>query len=66
MLLYPERGLLLNRTGGGIVRLCDGARTLEDIAGELARLHDRAGEDLLGEVVAFAERLRSRGLLEEP
>jgi pyrroloquinoline quinone biosynthesis protein D len=56
LLLYPERGLLLNDSAGAIVRLVDGRRTVEEIAGEL---HAPA-ED----VVAFLERLSERGLVE--
>ena len=56
LLLYPERGLLLNDSAGAIVRLVDGRRTVEEIAGEL-----RAPA---ADVTAFLERLSERGLVE--
>ena len=41
MLLYPERGLVLNATGADIVQLCTGERTVgaivEQLAGKYAR-----------------------------
>jgi coenzyme PQQ biosynthesis protein PqqD len=56
LLLYPERGLLLNDSAGAILKLVDGQRTVEEIATEL-----RAPA---AEVAAFLERLSERGLVE--
>jgi pyrroloquinoline quinone biosynthesis protein D len=56
LLLYPERGLLLNDSAGAILRLVDGRRTVGEIAGELAAPP--------AEIVAFLERLSERGLVE--
>jgi pyrroloquinoline quinone biosynthesis protein D len=65
LLLYPERGLLLNATGGAIAQLLDGRRTVEEVAAALAAsLQGEAPADLEGEVRRFLERLRDRGLLE--
>ena len=64
MLLYPERGLALNATAASILKLCDGARTLETIVGELHREYaDRSDDDVRHEVVDFLEELLKRGLL---
>ena len=41
MLLFPEAALLLNETGAAIVRLCDGARSIDQIV-------DAAGEEFRG------------------
>src|SRR5215472_13257727 len=63
LLLYPERGLLLNDTATAIVRLCDGTRTVAAIARALA---DETGDAIDGverEVRAFLEQLLSRGLI---
>src|SRR5947209_19420993 len=35
MLLFPEAALLLNETGAAIVRLCDGARSIDEIVDQL-------------------------------
>ena len=37
MLLFPEAALALNETGAAIVRLCDGARSIDQIVDELAK-----------------------------
>jgi pyrroloquinoline quinone biosynthesis protein D len=66
LLLYPERGLLLNATGSAIVKLLDGTRDLERLTRDLAAsLTDGAPTQLASEVREFLERLRDRGLLEE-
>src|SRR5947209_5700763 len=36
ILLYPERGLLLNDTAAAILQACDGSRTLDEIVEVLA------------------------------
>lgn len=67
MLLYPERGLLLNETAAAILELCDGARTVSEIADELKKKNVEPGdanEDIEGDVIAFLESLRVRALLE--
>jgi pyrroloquinoline quinone biosynthesis protein D len=65
LLLYPERGLLLNETASAILELCDGARTVAAIASELRVRHMASAlGDVEREVLAFLERLRERGLLE--
>jgi coenzyme PQQ biosynthesis protein PqqD len=64
LLLYPERGLALNATAASILKLCDGARTIETIVGELHREYvDRSDDDVRHEVFDFLEELLKRGLL---
>jgi len=63
LLLYPERGLALNRTGEAVLRLCDGARTVAEIAEALAVEHGADRAAVLAEVTAFLEALAERGLL---
>lgn len=60
MLLYPERGLLLNETATEIVKLCDGTRTVEEIQACFAS----RGEAAAREVADFLEQLRTRNLFE--
>jgi pyrroloquinoline quinone biosynthesis protein E len=70
VLLSPERGLRLSATAAAVVGLCDGARDVEAIVGELAaryavaRPDDRARID--GDVRKLLEDLRGRGLIEAP
>ena len=56
MLIYPERGLVLNETATEVVKRCDGTRTEREIADELAGCER--------DVHAFIERLRDRRLVE--
>jgi pyrroloquinoline quinone biosynthesis protein D len=56
LLLYPERGLLLNDSASAILKLVDGTRTVEEIA---AALGAEASV-----VLELLERLSERGLVE--
>jgi pyrroloquinoline quinone biosynthesis protein D len=61
ILLTPEGGLVLNETGGAILALCDGRRSVADIAAELGARYNRTVDQ---EVVTFLSRLVSKGLVE--
>ena len=56
LLLYPERGLVLNDSAAAIVRLCDGRE-----AGDIAR----ALEAPLADVLGLLDALFERGLVKE-
>ena len=78
MIVYPERGLVLNESAAAIAKKCDGSRTIAEIVDELAREYaagaggggadgatappDRA--TIAADVVAFVEDLKRKGLLE--
>ena len=65
MLLFPEAALALNETGAAIVRLCDGARSINEIVDQLSKKYDKADRDaLLREVMDFLATIRARGLLQ--
>jgi pyrroloquinoline quinone biosynthesis protein D len=65
MLLFPEAALLLNETGAAIVRLCDGARSIDEIIAELAKKFRGADRDTLRlEVENFLTSIQARGLLQ--
>ena len=65
MLLFPEAALALNETGAAILRLCDGARSINEIVDQLSKKYDKAGRDaLMREVVDFLGTIRARGLLQ--
>ena len=67
VLLYPERGLVLNTVGQATLELCDAARTVEEIAVLLAARYSTSVLDTVrAEVLAFLQQLADRGLLEEP
>jgi coenzyme PQQ biosynthesis protein PqqD len=63
MLLYPERGLALNRTAEEVVGLCTGETTVAQMAETLAARHGAPAATVLAEIRAFLETLASRGLL---
>ena len=66
MLLYPERGLVLNATGADIVQLCTGEHTVGTIVDQLAGKYAREPAEVAREVHAFLTRLAARGLLRNP
>ena len=65
LILFPEAALALNETGAAIVRLCDGARSIEEIVDLLSKNFDNAERDvLMREVMDFLDTIRTRGLLQ--
>ena len=66
MLLYPERGLVLNPTAADVVRLCTGELTVEAIVEQLAdKYTSQPREALEHEVMTFLGRLAERGLVSD-
>lgn len=64
MILYPERGLVLNASAAEIVKLCDGTRSIDEIAGALATSSGAPLERVIGDVRALLERLIEKRLVE--
>ncbi len=62
VLLFPEGALVLNDTAAAVLALCDGTRTVVDIATELATAY--GADDLLDDVVELLEGVAEQGLLE--
>ncbi|MEO7985363.1 MAG: pyrroloquinoline quinone biosynthesis peptide chaperone PqqD [Gemmatimonadales bacterium] len=62
VLLYPEGAVLLNETGGAIVELLDGSRTIADIV-EL--LGQRYGTDVTADVTEYLSVLARRELIRD-
>lgn len=63
MLLLPERVVKLNASGGAILGLCDGERTVNQIVAELETRFDTTG--LEPDVLAFLIDATSRGWITE-
>jgi pyrroloquinoline quinone biosynthesis protein D len=61
ILLAPERGFLLNASAAAILLLCNGQRSVRQIAQGLAPPQQQA--QVLADIVALVEQLASRGLL---
>ena len=62
VLQYPEGAVLLNDTAAEILALCDGARTLAEVA---AVLNERYGADVLADVQSYLSQLADRELVRD-
>ncbi len=65
MLLYPEKGLVLNATAADTVQLCTGERTVREIVGELTAKYNQDEATIQREVIALLGSLAERGLVQE-
>lgn len=61
VLLGPESVIVLNPTGADILGLCDGSRTVSEVAAVLQERYDRVVDD---EVEAFLARLVAKRCVE--
>lgn len=60
VLLYPEGAMFINETGAAILELCDGSRTV----GEIARtLGDRYQADVSRDVLEYLAGMTQRDLV---
>jgi pyrroloquinoline quinone biosynthesis protein D len=65
MLLYPEKGLVLNDTAAAIVKLCTGEHTVQSIIDTLAAAYDaQPREAIEREVLSFLGAMADRALVE--
>ena len=64
MLLYPERGLVLNESAAAILELCDGTRTVDEIASALAAKAETPLDRVAADVRDLLARLAEKGLVE--
>lgn len=64
MLVYPERGLVLNASAAEIVKLCDGTRSVDDIVAALVAASGAPSERVSGDVRALLQSLEDRRLVE--
>jgi pyrroloquinoline quinone biosynthesis protein D len=62
VLLYPEGAVLLNDTGAAILELCDGRRSIQEIANELGRKYQC---DVLADVTEYLSRLADKELIRD-
>ena len=65
MLLYPEKGLVLNPTAAEIAKLCTGEHSVASIVAQLASRYGKDSAAIESEVMKFLSALAERGLLEE-
>lgn len=62
VLLYPEGALVLNETAAAVLELCDGRRTIDDIAAELAPRY--GGADVRADVAELVAGVAEQGLMD--
>ena len=60
VLLYPEGVVLLNDTGGAILDLCDGRRSIAELA---TILQERYQRDVTADVIEYLSQLVERELV---
>jgi len=65
MLLYPEKGLVLNPTAADIAKLCTGEHSVGAIVDQLASKYGKETAVIEREVMDFLSALAERGLLQE-
>ncbi len=61
VLLYPEGALVLNQTAVDVLELCDGERSLGDIASTLSERY--SGADVSADVQELLAAIAQRGLV---
>jgi len=66
LLLYPERGLILNPTAADVIKLCTGEHTVGAIVDRLAAKYaPQPRETVEREVVTFLVNMAGRGLIRD-
>jgi pyrroloquinoline quinone biosynthesis protein D len=63
-ILAPERVFSPDAIAVAVLQLCDGARTTEDIADELARTYNAPKAQILADVVAMLQDLADKGVVQ--
>jgi coenzyme PQQ biosynthesis protein PqqD len=64
MLIYPEKGLILNASAEAVARLCTGENTVEDIVQRLHAANSGATrEEVERDVHGFLDALVARALI---
>jgi pyrroloquinoline quinone biosynthesis protein D len=61
LMLIPEGVVRLNPTAAEVLGLCDGERSVDDIAGVLSERYD--GADLRDDVVELVDAMAQKGLV---
>jgi pyrroloquinoline quinone biosynthesis protein D len=61
LLLVPEGVVRLNATAAEVLGLCDGERSLDDIAGVLSARYD--GADVRDDVLELVDAMAQKGLV---
>jgi len=65
MLLYPEKGLVLNPTAADVAQLCTGEHTVRAISSRLAAKYAQEATTVEREVLNLLNAFLERGLVQE-
>jgi pyrroloquinoline quinone biosynthesis protein D len=65
LLLAPERVLTPDQIAVEVLHLCDGTRSVRDIAGELAGKYAAPEDEIAADVAAMLQDLADKGFLSE-
>lgn len=65
ILLAPERVLLPDEIAVKVLGLCDGTRSVGDLAAELAQTYQAPAEEIEADVTAMLQDLADKGFLAE-
>jgi len=63
LVLAPERVFEPDDTAVAVLKLCDGARTVGDIAGELAKEYNAPKDEIVTDIVAMLQDLADKGVV---
>jgi coenzyme PQQ biosynthesis protein PqqD len=63
LLLYPEKGMVLNPTAADVLHLCTGEHTVAAIIAHLAEKYGQPPPAVEREVVDFLQAMEDRGLV---
>jgi pyrroloquinoline quinone biosynthesis protein D len=63
ILLAPERVFTPDETGVAVLRLCDGKRTVTEVAQVLAGEYDAPVDQILADVIAMLQDLANQGVV---
>ena len=63
-ILAPERVFTPDTIAADVLRLCDGAHTVDDIAAELAQSYNAPRERILADITALLQELADKGVVQ--
>jgi pyrroloquinoline quinone biosynthesis protein D len=63
MILAPERVFSPDAVGVAVLKLCDGARSVDAIAEALAQSYDASKERILQDVIGLFQQLADKGVV---
>ena len=63
LVLEPERIFEPDDVAVAVLKLCDGARSVDDIAGDLAKEYNAPKQEIIADIVAMLQDLADKGVV---